>query len=93
MIPELVTKVFTNERMRIEMPGWCESSPARSLALLNLARIVRHSRWLKSVSDSVGCGKIDFLVAEYGEAMSVMRAIKNAIDPHNIMNPGKIFRD
>jgi FAD/FMN-containing dehydrogenase len=25
--------------------------------------------------------------------MSVMRAIKTAIDPHNIMNPGKIFRD
>jgi FAD linked oxidases, C-terminal domain len=22
-----------------------------------------------------------------------MRAIKSAIDPHNIMNPGKIFRD
>jgi D-lactate dehydrogenase (cytochrome) len=41
----------------------------------------------------IGCGKIDFLVAEHGDAMSVMRAIKSAIDPHNIMNPGKIFRD
>jgi D-lactate dehydrogenase (cytochrome) len=38
-------------------------------------------------------GKIDFVLAEHGEAMSVMRAIKTAIDPHNIMNPGKIFRD
>jgi D-lactate dehydrogenase (cytochrome) len=41
----------------------------------------------------IGCGKIDFVLAEHGEAMSVMRAIKTAIDPHNIMNPGKIFRD
>jgi D-lactate dehydrogenase (cytochrome) len=41
----------------------------------------------------IGCGKIDFLLAEHGEAMSVMRAIKSAIDPHNIMNPGKIFRE
>jgi D-lactate dehydrogenase (cytochrome) len=41
----------------------------------------------------IGCGKIDFLSAEHGEAMSVMRAIKTAIDPDNIMNPGKIFRD
>ena len=41
----------------------------------------------------IGCGKLDFMLAEHGEAMSVMRAIKNAIDPHNIMNPGKIFRD
>ena len=40
----------------------------------------------------IGCGKIDFLVAEYGEAVSVMRAIKTAIDPDNIMNPGKILR-
>ena len=40
----------------------------------------------------VGCGKIDFLIAEHGEAMSVMRAIKQAIDPDNIMNPGKILR-
>jgi len=40
----------------------------------------------------IGCGKIDFLIAEHGDAMSVMRAIKKAIDPDNIMNPGKIFR-
>ncbi len=40
----------------------------------------------------VGCGKLDFLVAEVGEGLSVMRSIKNAIDPDNIMNPGKILR-
>jgi hypothetical protein len=31
-------------------------------------------------------------IAEHGEAVSVMRAIKKAIDPDNIMNPGKVFR-
>ena len=41
----------------------------------------------------IGCGKIDFLPTEHGEAMSVMRAIKSAIDPQNIMNPGKILPD
>jgi D-lactate dehydrogenase (cytochrome) len=40
----------------------------------------------------IGCGKIDFLTAEHGEAVSVMRAIKMALDPDNIMNPGKILR-
>jgi D-lactate dehydrogenase (cytochrome) len=40
----------------------------------------------------IGCGKIDFLLAEHGEAVSVMRAIKKAIDPDNVMNPGKILR-
>jgi len=40
----------------------------------------------------VGYGKIDFLMAEHGEALSVMRTIKQALDPDNIMNPGKIIR-
>jgi D-lactate dehydrogenase (cytochrome) len=40
----------------------------------------------------IGCGKIDFLIAEHGEAVSVMHAIKKAMDPDNIMNPGKILR-
>ena len=40
----------------------------------------------------IGKGKLDFLVAEHGEAVSVMRAVKSAIDPQNIMNPGKVVR-
>jgi D-lactate dehydrogenase (cytochrome) len=40
----------------------------------------------------IGYGKIDFLVAEHGEAVSVMRSIKQALDPDDIMNPGKIVR-
>jgi D-lactate dehydrogenase (cytochrome) len=32
-----------------------------------------------------------YLLEELGEpALAVMRALKQAIDPHNIMNPGKI---
>ncbi len=40
----------------------------------------------------VGVGKIDFLVAEHGEALSLMRDLKKTFDPDNIMNPGKIVR-
>ncbi len=39
----------------------------------------------------VGLGKIKYLYAEHGEAVSLMRAVKRALDPDNIMNPGKIF--
>jgi D-lactate dehydrogenase (cytochrome) len=40
----------------------------------------------------IGYGKMDFLVAEHGEAISVMRSIKRALDPDDILNPGKIIR-
>ena len=39
----------------------------------------------------VGQGKMKYLVAEHGRAaLDVMASIKRALDPHNIMNPGKI---
>jgi D-lactate dehydrogenase (cytochrome) len=40
----------------------------------------------------IGSGKMEFLIAEHGEAVSVMRTIKTALDPQNIFNPGKIIR-
>jgi D-lactate dehydrogenase (cytochrome) len=39
----------------------------------------------------VGTGKLRFLAAEHGEALEVMRAIKRALDPLGIMNPGKVL--
>jgi D-lactate dehydrogenase (cytochrome) len=40
----------------------------------------------------IGLHKMDFLVTEAGVgAVAMMRTIKHALDPHNIMNPGKVF--
>jgi D-lactate dehydrogenase (cytochrome) len=39
----------------------------------------------------VGQGKISYLAAEHGAGVEVMIAIKKALDPLNILNPGKIF--
>ncbi|WP_282608016.1 FAD-linked oxidase C-terminal domain-containing protein [Pelagibius sp. Alg239-R121] len=39
----------------------------------------------------VGSGKIKFLQAEHGDAVAVMRTLKLAFDPQNIMNPGKVI--
>ena len=40
----------------------------------------------------IGLGKLDFLDAEHGSAVQVMAAIKQALDPHNVLNPGKVVR-
>jgi D-lactate dehydrogenase (cytochrome) len=39
----------------------------------------------------IGQGKIAYLAAEHGPAIGTMLAIKKALDPLNILNPGKIF--
>ncbi|MBO4221738.1 FAD-binding oxidoreductase [Bradyrhizobium neotropicale] len=40
----------------------------------------------------IGTGKMDYLVAERGTAMMALASLKRALDPRNIMNPGKVLR-
>ena len=39
----------------------------------------------------VGSGKIKFMALEHGPAVRVMQAIKAALDPDNLLNPGKVL--
>ena len=41
----------------------------------------------------VGIGKAQFMRAEHGPALDVMRSIKQTLDPNGILNPGKVFPD
>ena len=39
----------------------------------------------------IGCGKLDYLEVEHGTgAVDLMRTLKRTVDPHNLMNPGKV---
>ena len=40
----------------------------------------------------VGANKIDYVEQEFGPAVDVMRSIKRALDPDNLLNPGKVLR-
>ena len=39
----------------------------------------------------VGQGKRKYMLKELGNAVNVMKSVKDAFDPHKIMNPGKLF--
>jgi D-lactate dehydrogenase (cytochrome) len=41
----------------------------------------------------VGQGKAKYLKAELGDGLSIMRKLKAALDPLDILNPGKILPD
>src|SRR5262245_49076896 len=59
----------------------CERLVARALAMEGTC----------TGEHGVGQGKMKYLEAEYGAgALAAMRAVKQALDPANIMNPGKI---
>lgn len=45
-----------------------------------------------SASNGIGTAKRELLEAELGrESVKVLRSVKSAFDPQNIMNPGKVF--
>ena len=67
-------------------------------------RRCRYVRSDKHFNELAGCGKVEVsqllklgrgavveLDRKLGEAVDIMRTIKRAMDPQNLLNPGKIF--
>jgi D-lactate dehydrogenase (cytochrome) len=72
-----------------------DSAPERALAERLNAQLVARALQLGgtcSGEHGVGLHKMAFLLSEAGPgAVAMMRAIKRALDPDHILNPGKIF--
>jgi D-lactate dehydrogenase (cytochrome) len=77
----------------VDMDDAAEIKRAKDL----LERLVQRALTMEGTctgEHGVGQGKMHYLLAEHGAAaLQVMRSIKQALDPDNIMNPGKIIPD
>ncbi|MGY6533873.1 MAG: FAD-binding oxidoreductase [Pararhodobacter sp.] len=67
-----------------------EWNRAMSLAA-NMAERALRLGGTVSGEHGIGMGKLKYMQAEHGDAWQVMAAIKAALDPGNVMNPGKLL--
>ena len=72
-----------------EPTGW------RAIELANEAIVAQAIRLGGTCTGEhgVGIGKRKFMAAEHGDSLATMRAIKRALDPKGILNPGKMLPD
>ena len=70
-----------------------EDTPKMKAFLERLAERAIRMEGTCTGEHGVGQGKQKYLKAELGDGISVMRQIKQALDPDNLFNPGKILPD
>ncbi|MGX9357326.1 FAD-binding oxidoreductase [Roseobacteraceae bacterium S113] len=70
-----------------EQPAELEEAKRLSDAMVNRALRLGGTA---TGEHGIGMGKLNFMRAEHGDAWSVMGSLKNALDPFNILNPGKL---
>jgi len=75
------------------MPGDAEELAAAKRVATRMAERALAVGGTITGEHGVGVGKRPLMRAQHGEAIGVMAAIKQALDPDNIMNPGKLIPD
>jgi D-lactate dehydrogenase (cytochrome) len=71
---------------------WCSDHSRRWTYIGVLSRESLRVNGTVTGEHGVGIGKKDLLIDEFGMAgINTMKAIKKALDPLNILNPGKVI--
>ena len=75
----------------VEPGNAAEMQAAKGLSLRMAERALSLGGTI-SGEHGIGFGKLELMAAEHGPAWDVMGQIKTALDPKNLMNPGKMVR-
>jgi D-lactate dehydrogenase (cytochrome) len=73
----------------IERGNAAEANEAKRLAARMAERALRLGGTVTG-EHGIGIGKLAYMQAEHGAGWAVMGAVKRALDPLNILNPGKL---
>lgn len=73
----------------IDAESPAEAATAKALASRMAERALRLGGTV-SGEHGIGMGKLAYMQAEHGDAWAVMGTLKQALDPDNILNPGKL---
>lgn len=73
----------------VERGNTAEANEARRLAARMAERALRLGGTVTG-EHGIGMGKLGYMQAEHGAGWAVMGAVKRALDPLNILNPGKL---
>ena len=76
----------------VEPGNQTEIATAKAIALRMAERALKVGGTITG-EHGIGIGKRALMADEHGQAWQVMGAIKTALDPQNIMNPGKLVPD
>ncbi|MEM1398740.1 MAG: FAD-linked oxidase C-terminal domain-containing protein [Pseudomonadota bacterium] len=71
-------------------PGNAEELERAKVLAASISSLALEFGGTVSGEHGIGTGKLDYMAAEHGAAYSLMAVIKHAVDPENIMNPGKL---
>ena len=69
---------------------WLNAQLALEEAIEELLRLVQQSGGSMEYTHGVGVKLAPLMVEEHGYGLQVMRQIKQALDPNNVLNPGKM---
>lgn len=76
----------------IDSTSEAERAEARRLSARMAERALRLGGTVTG-EHGIGMGKLGYMAAEHGAGWAVMAAIKRALDPKNILNPGKVVAE